>query len=202
MKTLKITTQEPLTSKEQGYLPMEMDTGEAIYRGKIKIRGNSTADGYKKPYAIKLETEAHLLDQADDKYILLANCYDPTMMRNKLAFKMAKEMKIPYTPESKYVGVYFNGEYKGMYLLTDSVMDKVKGDFLIEAEQWDNPDPKVKHVVSRGGRKYKIHFDNGTCRIVEMLNDIEEVCNPRVDTHSFARYYILQEFFKNADVGV
>ena len=202
MKTLKITTQEPLTTKEQGYLPMEMDTGAAIYRGKIKIRGNSTADGFKKPYAIKLETKAHLLGRSDNKYILLANCYDPTMMRNKLAFKMAEEMGVPFTPEFKYVGVYLNNEYKGMYLLTDSVIDKIKFGFVIEAEQWDNPDTSVKYVVSRGGRKYKIHFDDGSSDIAEMLNAVEESDNPPIDMYSFATYYVLQEFFKNADVGV
>ena len=102
MDTLKINTVEPLTSRGQGYVQMEMDCGPAIYRGQIKVRGNSTAMGYKKPYAVKLETKAHLLGSGDKKYILLANCFDPTMMRNFLALSMAKELNIPYTPTCKY----------------------------------------------------------------------------------------------------
>ena len=210
MKTLNITTKKPLINKEQGYVEMELDYGPALYRGKIKIRGNSTALGYKKPYTIKLDTTAHLLDGEDDKYILLANCYDPTQMRNYLALNMARELGIDYTPQTKYVEVYINGEHKGLYLLVDSVMDKVKGDFLIETEQWDNPDLNVKYAISNSGRKYKIHFDKNGYDIVSLLNKMEDIINnggnislnEGIKVKSFAKYYILQEFFKNADVGV
>ena len=208
MDTLKINTVEPLTSRGQGYVQMEMDCGPAIYRGQIKVRGNSTAMGYKKPYAVKLETKAHLLGSGDKKYILLANCFDPTMMRNFLALSMAKELNIPYTPTCKYVDVYLNGEHKGLYLLTDSVMDKVEGDFLIESEQWDNPDTSVEYAISQSGRKYKVHFNNDY-DIVGLLNRVEnsienntEPLNACAKVGSLVRYYILQEFFKNADVGV
>ena len=208
MDILRIKTAEPLTSKEQGYIQMEMDCGPAIYRGKIKIRGNSTAEGYKKPYTIKLETKAHLLGEGDKKYILLANCFDPTMMRNYLALKMAKELDIPYTPSFKYVDVYINDDHRGLYLLTDSVMDKVEGDFLIEAEQWDNPDTSIQYAISKSGRKYKIHFNNDY-DIVTLLNRVEDSIDNNTEPldactkiKSLVRYYILQEFFKNADVGV
>lgn len=208
MDTLYITTQEKLESKGQGYVSMEMDCGPAIYRGKIKIRGNSTAEGYKKPYAIKLETKAHILGEGDKKYVLLANCFDPTMMRNYLALSMAKELNIPYTPTFKYVDVYLNNEHKGLYLLTDSAMDKVEGDFLIEAEQWDNPDTSIQYAISKSGRKYKIHFNNDY-DIVTLLNRVEDSIESNTEPldectklSTLVKYYILQEFFKNADVGV
>ena len=163
MQTLKINTYEPLKTKEQWYIKMDLDYGPAIYRGKIKIRGNSTAIGFKKPYAMKLQTTAHLLDGEDNKYILLANCFDPTQMRNYLALDMARELGIDYTPQTEYVEVYMTEsgvkKHMGLYLLTDSVTDKVKGNFLIETEQWDNPDPTVRYVITKSGRKYKIHFD-------------------------------------------
>ena len=208
MDTIKITTKEELTSRGQGLVNMEMDCGPAIYRGQIKIRGNSTAMGYKKPYALKLQTKAHMLDGGDKKYILLANCFDPTMIRNFLALSMAKEMEIPYTPTFKFVNLIINGKRKGLYLLTDSVMDKVEGDFLIETEQWDNPDTSVQYAISKSGRKYKIHFNNDY-DIVSLLNRVEDSIENNTEpldtvakVGSLVRYYILQEFFKNADVGV
>ena len=211
MKILNITTKQALKTKEQGYVEMEMDYGPAIYRGKIKIRGNSTALGFKKPYTIKLETTAHLFDgQEDDKYILLANCFDPTQIRNYLALDMAREMGIDYTPQAKFVGVYINKQYKGLYLLVDSVMDKVKGDFLIETEQWDNPDPNVRYAITKSGRKYKIHFDKNGYDVVGLLNKMEDIIESgagyalgeAMKPKTLAKYYVLQEFFKNADVGV
>lgn len=54
--------------------------------GKIKVRGNSTSEYPKKPYRIKLDKKASLLDlNSNNKFkdwVLLADWRDPSMLRN------------------------------------------------------------------------------------------------------------------------
>ena len=92
----------------------------------IKGRGNSTWKVDKKPYQIKLAKKANLLDLSDDtqkakKWILLADAFDTTLVRNEIAYSLAREMGLESTPEGKHVELYYDGEYRGVYFLCEKV---------------------------------------------------------------------------------
>ena len=93
----------------------------------IKGRGNSTWNrAQKKPYQIKLAEKANLLDPDDDsqdakKWILLANAFDNTLLRNQIALNMAKEIGLESTPEGRQVDLYYDGKYLGVYYLCEKV---------------------------------------------------------------------------------
>lgn len=88
--------------------------------GEIKGRGNYTWNLAKKPYQIKLPDAAGLLGMAPAKtWILLANHADASLMRNKLAYDLAADIGLPYSPESRWVDVRINGQYRGNYLLSE-----------------------------------------------------------------------------------
>lgn len=93
----------------------------------IKGRGNSTWKGAdKKPYQIKLAKKADLLDPVDGlqkakKWILLADAFDTTLIRNEIAYSLAREMGLESTPEGKHVELYYDGEYRGVYFLCEKV---------------------------------------------------------------------------------
>ena len=89
----------------------------------IRLRGNSTLVYYdKKPYRIKLGSRAPLLGMKTDKdWVLLANYRDPTNFMNAVAFDMARYMGMPYSNSNRFVEVYLNGDYIGMYQLTEQV---------------------------------------------------------------------------------
>ena len=57
-------------------------------------------------------------------FILYAAYSDPTMMRNKLALDLYSDMTGSWNSKSRYVELYVNGEYKGVYIF----MEKVKED--------------------------------------------------------------------------
>ena len=94
----------------------------------IKIRGNTSAYGEKKPYKIKLQKKADLLcrgndDVYKDKDWLLIN--DPEF-KTLIGLKVNELLNMQWTPSYSYVNVMINGEYRGLYILIESVKRNVK----------------------------------------------------------------------------
>lgn len=88
----------------------------------LKTRGNTTWGVMKWAYQIKFDSKVDLFDMGKaKKWILLANYYDGTFVRNKVMFDLGKEIGIPYVVESVFVNLYINGEYRGVYQLTEKV---------------------------------------------------------------------------------
>ncbi len=98
--------------------------GEPEYRGKVEKlrgRGNTTWEwGAKKPYQIKLEQKADLLNTGarNNTYLLLADCFDATLLHNTLALTVARQIGLP-APACEPVDLYYDGVYRGTYLLCE-----------------------------------------------------------------------------------
>ena len=108
----------------------------------LKGRGNATWELDKKAYQIKLGKKQSILGMGKDKtWIILANHGDRSLIRNKLAYDFAKEMNMEFALDSEFVDVYFNGEYRGNYLLTEKVeVGKERVDIYDLEEEDENPD--------------------------------------------------------------
>ncbi|HZY74602.1 MAG TPA: CotH kinase family protein, partial [Edaphobacter sp.] len=94
------------------------------YSGTMQIKGhgNSTWGMPKKPYNLKLTSKAGLLGMASaKKWVLLANYDDKTMLRNSLAFHLSEMFGLEWTPHSKFVELYLNGNYQGTYQISEKV---------------------------------------------------------------------------------
>lgn len=91
-------------------------------KSEIKGRGNATWGYYKKPYQIKLSAKQPLfgLDSAKT-WILLANYVDQSGLHNALAFQMGDALELPYNIEYRYVNLYIDGSYRGIYMLCEKV---------------------------------------------------------------------------------
>lgn len=89
--------------------------------GGIRYRGNSTLqNAEKKAYRIKFDKKQNLFGMGKAKsWVLLANAFDKTMVRNALAFEIAHELGLEYTSEYRFVNVFLNGENLGLYLLCE-----------------------------------------------------------------------------------
>ena len=88
----------------------------------IRGRGNSTWLCFdKKPYKIKFLMKTDLFGMgAAKKWVLFAcGCMDETMVRNALAYDLAKQLGVEYTTEYQYINLFLNGDYKGVYLLLE-----------------------------------------------------------------------------------
>ena len=89
----------------------------------IRERGNASREFPKKPWKIKFDKKQNILDAPAKakKWTLINNYGDKTLMRNMLAFDVARKMDMEWVPYCTPVDVILNGEYKGCYQLCDQV---------------------------------------------------------------------------------
>lgn len=99
--------------------------GTSIYNGgltQLKARGNSTFTyAPKKSYQIKLAEPSDLLGKQEQvkTWVLLASYFDATQMHDKLIKDLAAELGLAYTASCDWVNLYYDGEYRGVYLLSE-----------------------------------------------------------------------------------
>lgn len=104
-----------------------LDTdGSVIYNNtlsQIKSRGNSTFFYEKKPYQIKLNKKTDLLGNGEKvkTWVLLAGYADATLFHDKLCKDLASDMNMEGAPDCQWVDLYYDGEYRGVYLLSEKV---------------------------------------------------------------------------------
>ncbi|MBR5804860.1 MAG: CotH kinase family protein [Clostridia bacterium] len=113
-------------NKEKASLVLFTENGSVEYEGsgldEIKGRGNSSWTLDKKPYHLNLSAGAPLLGMDSSRHwVLLSNGWDRTCIRNKLVYDFAGKTGLPWTPECRYVDLYVNGTYAGLYLLSEQV---------------------------------------------------------------------------------
>jgi hypothetical protein len=89
----------------------------------IKGRGNTTwrhFDYIKKPYRLRLPRPGlGLLGMPEARnWALLANHSDKSGLRNAIAFCLGKQMNLAFSHPWRFVEVYLNDEYQGVYQLT------------------------------------------------------------------------------------
>lgn len=132
LPTLFIETpaRRPILSKElwvqDTYMVLYDSRGCKTYQGKLSIkgRGNTSWAQPKKPYTLKLDEKTELLGMpTDNRWLLLANALDKTLLRNHLAYFLAraKGSAISWTPRGEYVELILNGVHKGNYYLCEKI---------------------------------------------------------------------------------
>lgn len=141
----------------------------------IRGRGNWTwKDFDKKPYRLKLDTkESPLGLDANKHFALLAHADDcQGFLRNPMGFWISKTIGMPWTPAEQPVELVLNGDYRGLYFLTETIrvdkdrvnIDKqsdlatdpyeITGGWLVEIDNYyDDP-----HILIREGDGADIVF--------------------------------------------
>lgn len=122
----------------------------------IKARGNYSRTAFsKKPYKLKLGAKQSLLGLSKSKHFaLLAHADDNKgYLRNFVGFNLGKRIGLPWTPRQQPVEVIINGDYRGLYFLTESIRVE-KGRIEISELDDDNSDPSL----CSGG--YVVELDN------------------------------------------
>ena len=108
-----------------GSMSMVSADGVSIYSDElkqIKARGNSTFTYTdKKSYQIKLNTPSDLLGNNEQvkTWVLLASYFDATQMHDKIMKDLATKLGLAYTASCNWVNLYYDGEYRGVYLLSE-----------------------------------------------------------------------------------
>lgn len=97
----------------------------------VRLRGNSTQNYPKKPFAIKLDKKGDILGIMEGKkhkrWVLLANWKDRTLMRNAVAFDLVHIFQqtltdgLLWNPRGKHIEVVYNGVHIGNYYLCEQI---------------------------------------------------------------------------------
>ncbi|MCM1320363.1 MAG: CotH kinase family protein [Muribaculaceae bacterium] len=141
----------------------------------IKGRGNYSWTGFeKKPYRLKLADKQPLMGMPKSKhFVLLAHADDSDgFLRNETGFTISRLLEMPWTPESYPVELVLNGDYRGLYFLTqnirvdsdrvdiieqeDNATQDVDGGWLVEIDNYDT-DPHIT-VYEDGSSQQPIWF--------------------------------------------
>lgn len=213
-------------NKESGSLRLYAEEGALLLScdmASLESRGNSTINRSKKPYNVVLTGEADLLGMgAAKRWVLLADSYDSSHLRNKTVLDIAREFGLTNSSESRWVDLYLNGEYVGLYTLCERVevhprrVDLTEeGSFLISVERKIRLDEKQqRYVTTRDNASLRIHMsDLEDARLLAQLQTLENALlaedgrDPETGTHwselidldSWVRKYILEEAFSNTD---
>lgn len=152
LPVLRIDTEDsqPVVDKEN-YVraTMTLDpngTAFAPYSGTLGIRGrgNSTWAYPKKPYRLKLDTKSPMMGMAAERdWVLLANYVDRSQLRTWTAGEISRTTELQFTPTFHHVEVVLNGEYVGVYQLTENIEPGAARVDIDELEPGDDAPPEV-----------------------------------------------------------
>lgn len=195
-------------------------------KGKIRGRGNSTWNWYpKKPYRIKLDESSPVLGMKKNRdWVLLADYRDVTHMMNNVGFSLAYELGLPSTNHSRYATVTLNGEFLGLYMITEQVeegkhrvqLDSEQG-LLLALDLNDGPGDEpyaTNNFWSEGfGMAVAVKYpDDATtdqrdraktefAKLEEAINSLDwEQIQSLLDVESMINYILVQEIICNVEV--
>ena len=206
--------------------------GDDVFTGTVEFkgRGNSTWREYaKKPYQIKFSKKTSVLGMpAAKKWILLANASDDSMIRTRLVYDAAEQMGFPYVTEYKYVDLWVDGEYLGVYLIGEKAeigknrlnlqdpagaMFERDNGFATDEDHYFfegrlNSYFALKEIVEEDDAhiaQAMSNFQTAMTRFTTALtsegweNLSLDQLNAMIDVDSLARYYLMNEYVLNGE---
>lgn len=119
-------------------------------KGSIHARGNASfsAPRYKKSYTVDLNEADSIENMAvSSKWVLLAHYYDDTHLRDYLTFDIARLLEMQYVPNGKFINLYIDGEFQGLYFLCEKIeiaTDKINIRNLEQITEKKSPGQAIK----------------------------------------------------------
>jgi hypothetical protein len=204
----------------------------------IRGRGNSTWDNAlganieKLPLRIRFHEEMYVLNSAyaHRDWVLMANAFDFSLLRNYFVFHLAELMgSTGFVPTIQNFHLYINDEYMGIYQLVDERdigpgrldlfihPDPTISEYMIQLGERPRPHRPVDSRFSVNGLRYGISFPNRrertmghdqyaeayVSRFSQALRskDLDwDLISSLIDLDSFVEFYLIQELTRNTDV--
>lgn len=215
---------------KQIYVPGTMtvvsaDETESFYESPMTIRGrgNYSWSFEQKPYNLKLNNKMSVLGMGAAKnWVLITTYSDKTLLRNYMILNLAVETGLRGAVEVRFADVFFNGEYNGLYVISEKIqvhkerLDLKEGmGTLFEIEMPYRHDDCSRCVVTTSGMHLMINDHKGVdpqyvtqgdfASLRSQLDRAEAAMKNKdeyseyIDTDSFAKWYVINEFSKNYD---
>lgn len=197
------------------------------FKDGIRGRGNySWFLPQKKTYRIKFDKKTSLFGlKAAKSWILLAEYLDPTFLITPTAFHLGDIFGISFNHSFYHVQLYLNGQYNGLYILTEQNqtgagrvdIDENKGWF-VEMDIYYDKDPKFKTtnydlpIMIKSPEAEPLNINNPVYNFVR--KDINELCDlmasvkfpengyrELIDMSTFVDYLLINEVVLNHELG-
>ena len=200
---------------------LTVDEKNTTYKNvEIKGRGNSTWLQIKKPYQIKFESKEDIFNLgANKKWILLANSLDPSYLRNDTAFYLENIFNEKYALSGKFLELYIDNQYRGLYYLSEKIEpDKHRVDLqevsgvIVELDNTHTEPEKCLYTTNDNCMIIhdvinKDSYDKAVDDFMTNFNQLEKTVKKKdykkitetIDIESFAKYFLLSEFTANPD---
>ena len=193
---------------------------------RLKVRGNTSSDFPYKSYKIKTEKKTDLLNRGEKKYEskswVLLNIYSSRDLRTVAGRYVAKQMGMEWEPEHQFVNLILNGEYRGLYMLSESIQSSEgrckledESGLLIECDPYwwkeilKEPVIKTEHLPYAMGYTFKhpepIEGDTLLVELGSYLNAFEDsLYNNKdvtqyIDLESFATWILTHDLIGTSD---
>lgn len=199
--------------------------GTTDHMGAAAVRafGNSSFAKPKKPLALRFDTAASLLGlAANERWFLVSNFMDHSLVRNALALTAARKTSLAWTPGWRLVNVVDNGRHVGVYTMCEEIrvgpgrVDTDPGTgFLVEMDSYpddgarfETPRRRLPVNVRHPARPSSARLDSIRAvfaRAEAALYDhggqtsLAQACDSLIDLASFADYLIVYELCQNAE---
>lgn len=135
---------EPLGSRSEP-LPMQ-----------IRGRGHSSWNGVKKPYKIKLGKKTSVMGMPKNKHWALLKPTESTVA----GLQLGRLMGMAWTPDFRPVEVVLNGDYIGLYFLTETI--RIDGN---RVNIYEQPDGETNPELIKGGWLVEVDNYRDDCQI-------------------------------------
>lgn len=199
----------------------------------IRLRGNSTVLFPKLPYRIRFDQKVSLFGGGSHRsWVLLADWLDISRLKNYAALNLSDRLSgLEFTPIAVHVNVYLNGEYLGMYLLSDQVQadegrvgveddivasNVVEVPFLVEIDEYAPAEGDLGiDYFNIEGRHYAIKYPSADERgnngqfnyirtyieTVQSLIKSDGNWEDYIEVNTFLDFYIVQELLGQPEIN-
>lgn len=195
--------------------------------GTVKRRGNSTSLADKPAYNISFDKKAEVISgrEKGKKWCLLANAYEKTLLRNKLAMDLGLYAGGVASAAEYYTDLYIDGEYQGNYVISEPAECGRSGCEYDDSEtsdellfEWEDNDKNEEGCLYYRAPVTNVRFvtedttDTSSTRYLNWVNTLttfenalvntssDEVFN-YMDVDSFVSMYVVNELFQTVDFG-
>jgi hypothetical protein len=189
----------------------------------LTVRGRGTSSFIAMPkLSIKMEFDKKqaLLGLPENRdWALISNFADRTLLKNFAVYRLSDWLQADYSPKGKFVELYFNRSYMGVYLLSETIKT---GSNRVDIEKYPVSFLLEKTSKEKAGKNYVTTNSNYLFRIrhpKEITDSLSNVLKNHLDSvetyfstsgnkdkagelismEDFFRFYWIQEFAKNSD---
>ncbi len=197
------------------------------YNGKITIekRGNSSQEQEKPPYRFETvdnngeNNNVKLLGLPEENdWILYAPWSDKSLLRNVLIYSLSNEMG-RYAPRSKFVELYLNNEYRGVYVLMEKIKrdknrvaissldpnsnfgDNLTGGYILKFDWAETGDNNGGFFSLIDGMRYNYHYPKPDKISSEQENYIQSYINSYENIMNSNKYNSEEGYSSFIDIG-